>query len=46
VPGPQKAAAERLDTLFQIEEQKYVGKMSAKRGRMNMSRLGIEPSTT
>ncbi len=32
VPGLQKAAAERLDTLFQIEEQKYVGKMSAERG--------------
>lgn len=26
VPGLQKAAAERIDTLFQIEEQKYVGK--------------------
>jgi hypothetical protein len=33
VPGLQKAAAERLDTLLPVQEQKEnVGKMSAERG--------------
>ena len=35
VPGLQKAAAERLDTLFPVQEQKEnVGKMSAEGGEV------------
>ncbi len=41
VPGLQKAAAERLDTLFPVQEQKEnVGKMSAEGGEVESEPCG------